>query len=419
MIIFVDGNQLSLGIPLIKEGRKMFLPLDPVIKAMGWTYNHEEGGSISLSFSSPGRKTTTYLHDEWGDGLRLIDDHIYIAARLLEMRTFAEIEYTSKTDKVIITTSQTPGVVTDPEVIAQIKSRLEQRQQPEPEESAIEAADLSPEESENINYGKYSPPVIFDALYSLDDQLQKEGLSLWDELGFYGGYYHSEYENTPWDVIVFGWTGGDGIHFGFLTDFGTVADLNEAPIVMVSPMGGDEAGEVVANNIREFLSIIAIDDSLIYYSFDNEEAYLVQQQQDEQSEWAPTEEEKARRRQIMDRMVEALNLPLIEQPYAYLGRVKAERANRIVVATHDGLGVTTVHPEDNGRQHEPLLVDDDLEAEELREYLARATYAGKLALIRDFNAKGFNSEDLEGIMVEEMVKFGFYDELARKNASAW
>ncbi|WP_410511752.1 hypothetical protein PaeBR_17000 [Paenibacillus sp. BR2-3] len=389
---------------------------------MGWTYNHEDGGSISLSFSSPGRKSTTYLHDEWEDGLRLIDGHIYITSKLLEMRTFAEIEYSSKTDTMTITTSPTPGVVTDLGIIAQHESRLQHGQQPEPEpeEMIIEATNsMSAEESEKINFGKYSPPAILDALYTLDDQLQKEGLSLWDELGFYGGNYHSEYRNTPWDVIAFGWTGGDGVHYGFLTEFGAVTELNEAPIVMVSPMGGDQAGEVVANNIREFLSIIAIHESLLYYLFDNEEAYLAHQKQDEQSEWAPTEEEKVCSRQIKDRMVETLNLPMIEQPYAYLGRVNAERAKRIVVATHDGLGVTNIHPDENGRQHESLLVDDDLEAEELQEYLARATYAGKLALIRDFNAKDFNSEDLEEIMVEEMIKLGLIDELARKNASAW
>jgi hypothetical protein len=102
-----------------------------------------------------------------------------------------------------------------------------------------------------------------------------------------------------------------------------------------------------------------------------------------------------------------------------LGRVKAEREKRIVVATSDGLGVSNVQPQDLGLQHEALLVDDNLDAEELQDYLARATYTGKLALIRSFNAKGFNSEDFEEIIVEEMIKLGLNDELARKNASAW
>lgn len=60
-----------------------------------------------------------------------------------------------------------------------------------------------------------------------------------------------------------------------------------------------------------------------------------------------------------------------------------------------------------------------MEAEELQGYLKRATYAGKLALIRTFNAKGFHSEEVEKVMVEEMTRLGLTDEIARMNASAW
>jgi hypothetical protein len=59
---------------------------------------------------------------------------------------------------------------------------------------------------------------------------------------------------------------------------------------------------------KVLLSIIAINETLLYYSFENETAYLSHQKQEEQSEWAPTEEQKASRRQIMEGMVEALNL---------------------------------------------------------------------------------------------------------------
>ncbi|MFD2115813.1 hypothetical protein ACFSTH_11390 [Paenibacillus yanchengensis] len=38
---------------------------------------------------------------------------------------------------------------------------------------------------------------------------------------------------------------------------------------------------------------------------------------------------------------------------------------------------------------------------------------------RDFNAKGFNSDKIKKIIVEEMIKLGLNDELARKNASTW
>lgn len=125
-----------------------------------------------------------------------------------------------------------------------------------------------------------------------------------------------------------------------------VPDLNNAPIVRVSPMGGDEATEVIANNIREFLSVIAIDSTFIYMTFESEEAYqnYLQEEEASQSEWASTEEDQANRRKVMSRLVDALNLPKIDHPYAYVDQVKSEREKRIVVATPDGLGVTNVHP---------------------------------------------------------------------------
>ncbi|WP_339206085.1 hypothetical protein MHH56_01390 [Paenibacillus sp. FSL K6-3182] len=411
--IYVDGNEILITNKPFIEGRRLYLPLDSVLTAMGWTYNHEKDGSLAISYKTLNGSGTTYMHDEWEDTLRLVDGHIYIHSKRLSGLTDSEIVFNAGTGKVMITTSPNPGEVTD-------EDREELLAWQAKQETVAENT-MSAEESEQINYGKYSDLDIFSDLYSLDKELEEEGLSLWDELGFYGGYYQSEYGNTPWDIISFGWTGGDGEHYGFLTEFGSVPDLNNAPIVRVSPMGGDEAGEVIANNIREFLSVIAIDSTFIYMSFESDEAYqnYLQEEEEAQYEWAPTEEDQANRRKVMSRLVDALNLPKIDHPYTYLDRVKAAREKRIVVATPDGLGVTNVHPGDKGQQHETLLVDDDLEAEELQGYLKRATYAGKLALIRTFNAKGFHSEEVEKVMVEEMTRLGLTDEIARMNASAW
>ncbi|TYP71990.1 hypothetical protein BCM02_109269 [Paenibacillus methanolicus] len=419
--MIVDGAKVDSDLEPIKDGRRWYLPLDPILTAMGWTYKHEADNSLALSYSRSNPKSTwstesstTWLHDEWEDALRMVDEHIYIHSKRFSEVTDAEVTINTAAGTIEVKSNPNPGEVTEAEQEEYLAMQAKQEATAEETRSA--------EESEQINYGKYTPPDILNELYTLGDQLEEEGLSLWDELGFYGGYYQSEYGNTPWDVITFGWTGGDGEHYGFLTEFGSIADLNEAPIVRVSPMGGDEAGEVIANNIREFLRMIALDESLLYFSYEDEEAYKAEKQQEEADlgEWAPTKEDKSVRRQVMTRMVEALNLPEISQPYyTYLDRVKAERENRIVVATPDGLGVTNVHPQDEGRQHEALLVDDDLEAEELQAYLERATYAGKLALLRSFNAKDFHSEDLREIIVEEMTRLGLTDEIARMNASAW
>ncbi|MFN0224056.1 hypothetical protein [Paenibacillus sp. KR2-11] len=118
-------------------------------------------------------------------------------------------------------------------------------------------------------------------------------------------------------------------------------------------------------------------------------------------------------------MTVALNLPELDQPFAYLRRVRENREKQIIAQSSDGLGVTNIHPDDEGCHHQTLMVDDDLEADKLMDYLESATYAAKLALIRTFNAKDFQTGDLEEIIADEMIKLGLTDELARKNASGW
>ena len=80
------------------------------------------------------------------------------------------------------------------------------------------------------NYGKYSIPKMLDRVIQFQNQLNKEGLlKHGDLLGLYFKYddLDSRYLNTPLDVISFAWPGADGIHFGFLTDFGQVKDLEQ------------------------------------------------------------------------------------------------------------------------------------------------------------------------------------------------
>ena len=56
-------------------------------------------------------------------------------------------------------------------------------------------------------------------LIELEERLNKKEHSL-DPIGFMPITQHFSYWITPPDVIPFAHTGGNGIHFGFLTDFG-------------------------------------------------------------------------------------------------------------------------------------------------------------------------------------------------------
>src|SRR4051812_6794650 len=94
-----------------------------------------------------------------------------------------------------------------------------------------------------LNYGKYSIPKSLDKLITLEKQLNHEGvLNYGGLLGYYFSYegIDSRYLNTPLDLISFARPGVDGIHYGFLTDFGQVKNLETAYIVRVSPMDFDD-----------------------------------------------------------------------------------------------------------------------------------------------------------------------------------
>lgn len=85
------------------------------------------------------------------------------------------------------------------------------------------------------NFGKYYLPPTLRRLIDLQKVLD-DPEQFYIGLNFYLSLENFRYFNTPSDVVVFGNIGVDGVHYGFLTDYGTVTDLEAAPIVCVCPM---------------------------------------------------------------------------------------------------------------------------------------------------------------------------------------
>lgn len=83
---------------------------------------------------------------------------------------------------------------------------------------------------------------------------------------------------SPYDVIPFANIGCDGIHYGFITDFGMVSDLENAFIACISPMDDFDAHiKIVARNIREFVSLVCTMKSATEINFNlikEEERYI-------------------------------------------------------------------------------------------------------------------------------------------------
>ncbi len=81
-----------------------------------------------------------------------------------------------------------------------------------------------------------------------------------EDIGFFIEYGLS-FSPAPFDIIPFGYTGGDGCYFAFLTDFGYHKNLEDCPIVFISPTDFNVkkpawANILFAKNFEDFLSLM-------------------------------------------------------------------------------------------------------------------------------------------------------------------
>lgn len=255
-------------------------------------------------------------------------------------------------------------------------------------------------------YGSYSVPKEIDKLYKLEEELMKAGYSL-ATIGFRPCEDYFHYSITPPDLIPFAETGGDGIHFGFLTDFSQVLDLNEAPIVCVSPTN-DPPIRYIARNIKEFLDLatsvpyVEMLESCWAYSKEQFEEECKQFHEDSTAEW------KMMSQKIFKRFQEVFSTKAVDLN-SYFKEVKDERNNAVVISTMDGLGV--IGKKLDGQVYKSYSFDFQhaVEANELkrmREFLVQASRVEKLAFIRDANyryvvARGYDEAILD-LIVEQL-----------------
>ncbi len=269
-----------------------------------------------------------------------------------------------------------------------------------------------------INFGKYDVPPTLQKLIDLQNELG-DPEQFYQGLNFYLSLEDFRYFNTPCDVVVFANIGLDGVHYGFLTDFGSVSNLEIAPIVCVCPMDFDRPTRVVAKNIREFLRINLTDAELFYNQFKNEESYLAAKEQwlteAANSPYQPSDHEKRVREKITKFLYEKIHMPVIENPYRYVQNIELERKNSVSIQTRDGLGVTT--PLLQGEEHTPfpMQTDIDPELELVQEYLYTKPIASRLALIRDIQLTYVldDNEELLNIITDALYHLDLIDEANR------
>ena len=204
-----------------------------------------------------------------------------------------------------------------------------------------------------------------------------------EALGFYIEVDRFRYSFTPADSIPFAWTGGDGIHFCFLTDFGKITDLLNAPIVCVSP-GNDPPINLVAPDIHSFLAVVCKikhAESLDNLRFDAPETEWLEEIL---RDWLDDEDSLKAANLLSSVLMERLKLEEPASVYDVIQSARAERAKAVCIETLDDLGVVGSWDEE-GRELQTYDFNaaGAKEVSRIREFAEKASYAEKLALCRD------------------------------------
>ncbi|WP_214779912.1 hypothetical protein [Bacillus sp. ISL-45] len=252
----------------------------------------------------------------------------------------------------------------------------------------------------------------------MEKELESHGYSLDRELSLVLRSDFFAYNVTPFDVITFADTGSDGIHFGFLTDFGMVTDLDNAFIVCVSPMDFGCHIKIVARNLQEFLNLLYTMKSavtisnFVQLSSEDEEQYK-KLKLDLEKEEKDNPKFFERADFVVEKLQSALECQLIDNIYEYIENTVADdRKKQTVLTTRDGIGVVPLSPDsgEHGNFHPEKGNSKDVSV-----FFDQATTESKLAFIRDAQFTNQIQDDIElqELVISEMKKLGFHDEAHR------
>jgi hypothetical protein len=261
------------------------------------------------------------------------------------------------------------------------------------------------------NYGKYPVPETLKKLIDLQKDLEQKGLLPYgDLLGLYFSLakVDERYLNTPIDLIVFARPGSDGIHFGFLTDFGLVENLEEAYIVRVSPMDFDDPVKIVARNLRDFLQLLCSYPASLEVLEMNSTVGDLKRAENIAAEDPVSPE-------VRDIFKNAFDLEPIGDLFLFFKSLKESRAKATVLGTGDGIGI--VNRISGAESHSKLQTsrERDLELKQVQKFFRTATPEAKLGFFRDALSYGliFDNEEVKQFVKRQLLSMGLIDEATR------
>lgn len=185
----------------------------------------------------------------------------------------------------------------------------------------------------------------------------------------------------------------DGIHYAFLTDFGTVSDLEEAPIVCVSPTDVGNCVRLVASNIKDFFCLKFYGhERLLMSDFTTKEEYvkscLREQNEPEVSEYFDHGKWENQRDAAREAAIKTFGFEPIADPFDYIQQLRAIRQIQIVLPTADRLGVMAVTTSALKQRYIPhpwhiqeIPYED---TDEIRDFVDGAEVETLLSFVRDY-----------------------------------
>lgn len=205
----------------------------------------------------------------------------------------------------------------------------------------------------------YRIPILLEQFMSWEREFSHEVEYLETPTGLYLGIDFKEtggYFCTPVDSYPFARTGVDGIHYALLTDFGYVTNLDEAPVIRVSPMDSDRVS-LVARNLHDFFALYLFDELVTMNEYSSEEEYLEYVRKEEaknlNSEWFDHERWKQEKVKVQNSILEKFSLSPLSNPVQYRQEIQLERNLQVTTLTKDFLGV--VLPKEISGETEVLI----------------------------------------------------------------
>lgn len=207
----------------------------------------------------------------------------------------------------------------------------------------------------------------------------------------------------------------DGIHFCFLTDFGTIRSLEEAPIIRVSPMDFSCNVRLIARNIKDFFALNFFDSGLLLNEFGSEKRYINYKRSEEEHQTTEYDAIWKHQNTLAAKVAkEKFNLPTISNPYQYLQDIRSERLKHVVLRTKDSLGIAISKPDVTREYLNHPWVEHTIPYTDLKQmtsFFRNAEKETKFAFIRDYQFQWINDHpESLNLIVSELKKMGLENE---------